>query len=249
MIEDRYRVMIVDDEPLALADLAHMLSRHPDVEVCWRASGVSEAAEILVDATPDIAFLDVMLGDGNGFDIVPLFPPSTEIIFVTAYNEHAVRAFEVNALDYLTKPVGEERLEEAIQRCFARTRVCPEAPGYRSYRSGDTIFIQTGKERRFVSLARLQMIRSDGGNYLALHFDEGETLLVRSTLDRWEGCLPEVFVRIHRTTIVNLHAIRRFWSEGAGVYCIEVAEHEAPLRVSRGRAATLKKLMDGRTPG
>ena len=246
MLPRRYKAMIVDDEPLALADLKYTASRHPALEVQWETAGVRETLAVLPSATPDVVFLDIMLGAGSGFDLLPHFSPATSIIFVTAFEQYAVRAFEINALDYLLKPVSEARLHEAVGRLS--TGPVLEKHKAQQLRPQDPLFICTRQERQFVPLENILMIRSEGGNYTTFHLNNGNTPVVRATLNHWERRLPpKQFVRVHRTAIVNLHAVRRFWNEGNGGHFVELANIDSPIRVSRNRVGTLKQILDRRS--
>jgi two-component system LytT family response regulator len=234
-----YRALVVEDEPLARADLVYLLGRHPQVEVRWQAASLQEAKAILASEAPDVVFLDVMLGDGDGFDVVPYVAPSTALVFVTAHSEHAIRAFEVNALDYLLKPVRAERLHESIER-LGSTR--PDAQAAREYLPGDRVLVQDGYRRCFVALCDLQLLRAEGGNYATLFLGRGDNLTVRMTLKHWERRLPaELFCRIHRQAIVNLQHVEQFWKEGDSAYFVRVRGLDESIRVSRGRISELKR--------
>lgn len=247
MTPKRYSVLVVEDEPLARADLVHLLRMHPDLEVSWQASNVDEAKAVLATESPDILFLDVLLGEGNGFDVVPYAPPSAEIVFVTAHDEHAVRAFEVNALDYLTKPVSPERLAESVRR--VKRASGSSQKGTQSLVPSDQVFVRDGSKRCFVSLRDLLVLSSEGGNYTTLLLRSGESFTVRATLKGWEERLPgETFVRVHRTTIINLLEIRQLWKETGAVY-IELSGIVDPIRVSRSRVSRVKRLLERHSLG
>lgn len=241
-----FKALVVEDEPFARTDLIHIIGRHPDVHVCWEAASLREAQDILRAEVPDIVFLDVLLGDGNGFDVVPLVPLSTEIIFVTAHGEHALRAFEVNALDYLTKPVSEKRFEETMRRIKSPRRGHPHGT-VSSYLPNDSVLVKDGQKRHIVPLQEVLMLHSEGGNYTTLLLRGGKNHTVRMTLKQWEECLPkELFARIHRTTLISLDYVRQFWKAAAGSYFVQVVEVEQPIRVSRSRVSQLKSLLDPR---
>ncbi|MDD2672217.1 MAG: response regulator, partial [Syntrophales bacterium] len=142
------KAIIIDDEPLARDDLRGMLAKYPFVKIAGEAADIKESAALLSKTRVDVVFLDVQLRGGSGFDLVPLIPSSAEIVFFTAYDEYAIRAFEVNALDYLLKPVTEERLGASLRRlkdCF-RNKVSP-SDTLMSLRPDDRMFIKTDTER------------------------------------------------------------------------------------------------------
>jgi two-component system LytT family response regulator len=170
-------------------------------------------------------FLDIDLGGGNGFDLVPHIAPAARIIFVTAHNDYAVRAFEVNALDYLLKPVSAARLAASLTRVAAATVAAvatssaapvetPPAAGdserlLGSLAAGDRVFLKNDRGARFVPLADLAAIISCD-NYTDVFVADGSHFLVRRSLKAWESALPsEIFVRVHRQALINLSQLER----------------------------------------
>ena len=125
------KAIIIDDEPFIRHDLREMLSAHKDIEVAGEAGTIAAAKNLLQSSRFDVVFLDIQLRGGSGFDLVPFVHPSAAIIFITAHDEFAVRAFEINALDYLLKPVTTDRLTESLKRLAHRTKTPPEEPSSR----------------------------------------------------------------------------------------------------------------------
>lgn len=202
------RALIIEDEPAARADLRALLAAHPQVTVVGEAETVDTARARLAAGGYDLVFLDVNLIGGNGFDLLPFVPDTARVVFATAYEHHAIRAFEVNALDYLLKPIAPARLAECLRRHRAapaaidRAATDPAAPP--RLRGDDQVFLKTGVlTGRFARVSDIGVI-SSSSNYTEVALAGGQVLLVRRTLKEWEALLPaEDFVRAHRTVIVN----------------------------------------------
>ena len=245
------KTLIIDDEPYVRADLRRMLADHPEVEIIGEAATVPRALEMLEQKQPDVVFLDVQLIGGSGFDLVPAIRPPTQIVFFTAHDEYAVRAFEVNALDYLLKPVSSERLAETISRLLHRRRGAAAVPQpEKAFKRDDQVFIRNEREQRFVNLGEIAAVTSIGGNYTAVHMTDGTRSVVRRTLKQWETLLPDdLFYRVHRATIVNLHRIQCARRDSSGACTAIMAGIEEPLEVSRRCAARLKEMVDRQVQG
>ncbi len=201
------KAILIDDEPAARDDLRRLLAAHPEVAIAGEAGRVVAAEELLRTADYELVFLDVELRGGTSFDLLPHVRPEARIIFVTAHSHYAVRAFEINALDYLVKPITAARLAEALRR-IASTPVT-EAPAPPCLIPTDLVHLKIGNgTTRFVALAAIACIESDE-NYSTVRLGDGTHVLVRRTLKAWLDALPAgQFVRVHRTTIVNLACYR-----------------------------------------
>ena len=201
------RTLIIDDEPAARDDLRRLLAAHAEVAIAGEAGRLAAAEELLRTADYDLVFLDVELRGGTGFDLLPHVRPEARIVFVTAHAHYAVRAFEVNALDYLLKPIVAARLEAALLR--VATNPGEPAPAAGSLIPTDLVHVKIGNgTTRFVALADIVAIESEE-NYSEARLGNGTRLLVRRTLKSWADMLPAgQFVRVHRTTIVNLSRYR-----------------------------------------
>ncbi len=204
------RALIIDDEAPARAALRGLLRAHPEIALAGEADTMKCAAERLGRGDYDVVFLDVQLRGGTGFDLVPLVRPEARIVFVTASDRHAVRAFEVNALDYLIKPVRPARLAAAIARAAAPAAE-PSSPGAPApaLAPDDSVYLRMGNgTSRFVALTEIAAIAANE-NYSEAHLGDGSRLLVRRTMKSWEDALPPSrFVRVHRATIINLARYR-----------------------------------------
>ena len=246
----KLNAIIIDDEPFVRDDLRDMLAAHELVVVAGVAGTVAEARKQLAATGFDVVFLDIQLRGGSGFDLVPFINPSADIIFITAHDEFAVRAFEINALDYLLKPVAADRLAESIARLKRDLRPEPAGPvSAEHFKPDDSVFIRTDFGQMFVSLDEISAINSIGGNYAAIYLKNREKLIARKTLKQWEAILPEsVFIRIHRASIINTGFIERiaYDSDGSGV--VHLSGQEETFAVSRRLLPSLKSAHKDRAP-
>jgi two-component system, LytTR family, response regulator len=202
------RVFLVEDEPPAMRKLERLTAAESDLEVCGKAATCAEAIKGIVEASPDLVVLDIRLPDGTGFEIVQEVEGTVDepphVIFITAYDEHAVRAFEVEALDYLLKPVSQERFSAAIRR--ARERLADE-PHPVARRHAKRFLVERLKAAYFLPVDSIRHIAADR-NYALLYSEMGEFAL-RTTMDAIERRLdPAEFARVSRSAIVRIAAIR-----------------------------------------
>lgn len=204
------RGLIIDDEAPARAALRGLLRAHPEIVLAGEADTLAEARTRLAGQDYDLVFLDVQLRGGTGFDLVPFVRADAPVVFVTAFDEHAVRAFEVNALDYLIKPVRPQRLADALRRIAShRPDPAASAAPVRALAPDDLVHLKIGNgSTRFVALADIAVIESNE-NYSEAYLGDGTRLFVRRTMKCWEDTLPAShFVRVHRSTIINLARYR-----------------------------------------
>lgn len=234
------RALIIDDETPARTDLRNSLRAHPEVTIVGEAGLLDDARGLLRSAAYDLVFLDVQLLGGTGFDLVPDVQPEARIIFVTAHDEFAVRAFEVNALDYLTKPVRVGRLAETIRRLLSPSHApfAPDADGTLSF--ADLVAVKTGLgARRLVRVADLAVLTSED-NYTLLTLTSGDHFLVRQTLGSWDERLPAShFMRVHRRAIVNLTLVEGYEHRNEEIMTIRLATLDEPVRARREHCAEL----------
>ena len=238
------RALIVDDERRARQSVRSALADQPDVEVVAEASTVDEAADHVRRSAPDVIFLDVQMRTENGFDLLKRVDRPMQVIFVTAYDEYAARAFEVNALDYLLKPIGPDRLTEALNRARASASSLPQqqsSAASNAFRYDDVFLCDEGHRPRFVRIQDIVYIKADG-NYTELHLLDGDTVLTLTALHTWEQRLPDAhFARIHRSTIVQIGCVDRMERTPNATYEAHVPTRDTPLAVSRRRGAALKE--------
>jgi two-component system, LytTR family, response regulator len=223
------RVLVVDDEPLARRNLAALLKPDPAVATVAECGSGLEAIEVIRKSQPDLVFLDVQMPECDGFDVLERLGselPST-IIFVTAHNEYALRAFEAGALDYLLKPFDDARFQRALARAKEKiARYAPHGP-----RRLERLAIKSPGRVLFVNVADIDWIEA-ADYYACLHVGES-THLIRRTLAELERDVgPERFFRTHRSVIVHLQRIRGLELQSDGEYAV-VLKNGAQLRLSR----------------
>jgi two-component system LytT family response regulator len=224
------RALIIDDEASARTDLRAALAAHPEIQIIGEAATVKTAKPLLARDDYEIVFLDIQIVGGTGFDLVPDVRPGARIIFVTAHNQYAVRAFEVNALDYLLKPVRTDRLASALARLGQPAR---EQESTTEFRPDDLVHLNSGQQARFARLADLCVIESQE-NYTLAHLVDNTRVLVRRSLKSWEETLPgSVFFRVHRTMIVNLTRVTGFRRDGPKSVLLTVTGASEAVPVSR----------------
>ncbi len=240
------RTIIIDDERLARKEMRSMLERFPNIEIIGEAATADEAVEMIEREKPDLIFLDIQMPGKTGFDMLEELEYVPKVIFVTAYDEYALKAFEVNALDYLLKPVEDHRLEEAINKVQQSKSPNPEElrlPVENDSRLApeDQIFLKDGEKCWFVMLKDVRVFESEG-NYVRVYFDNYKPLILKS-LNNLEKRLDERdFFRINRKFIVNLKEITHIepWFNGGMQIKLK---NGVNLEVSRRQAARFKDLM------
>lgn len=236
----KLKALIVDDERLARRELAFLLQKHPEVEVVGEASSIKEAVPLVEKLHPDLIFLDVQMPRENGFELFERTPVSAEVIFVTAHDEYAVRAFEVNALDYLMKPVNPLRLQQAIER-FLDNGPKPSGIESGALAYDDTIFVAVGQAPRFVKLSSIVCILAEG-DYSRLMGPTGSMGLVLKSMKEWEALLPEKhFCRIQRSVIINCERVERFEPWFNSSYQVYLQNLAQPFAMSRRLAKRFRE--------
>jgi two-component system LytT family response regulator len=208
--------LIVDDERLVRNEIRRMLDGHDSVEVVGEAADATEAEAAVDTLAPDLLLLDVQMPEASGFDLLERLDEVPHVVFVTAYDEYAIRAFEVNALDYLVKPVEEERLAEALETVQERAALSEDAAGPAPQTAApdededldtltvdDQVFVKDGRRCWFIRLEKVRLFEA-AGNYTRLYFDGEEPLVHRSLSSLEERLEPERFFRASRQHILNL---------------------------------------------
>ena len=244
--------MLIDDEPPARATLRQLLSVHPEVRVVGEAGLLAEARQLLARDDYDLVFLDIQLRGGTGFDLAPLVHERARIIFVTGFDSHALRAFEINALDYLVKPLQPARLSESLRRVTALSPLAATSlpPSLHVLAPGDTAYVKTGPgAMRFLPLHAIVTI-SSADNYSEVTLATGERVLTRQTLAIWEGLLPPShFMRVQRTLIVNLFRIEGIAHEGRDRTLLRIADRREPVPSRREDWPLLRVRLMALRPG
>jgi two-component system LytT family response regulator len=253
---EQIRVLIVDDEPVARRGLRNQLKKAGDIEVIGEAGNGRDAVETIVQTRPDLVFLDVQMPLLDGFRVIETLaeedlPPA--IVFVTAFDEHAIHAFEINALDYLLKPVDPKRLQKTLQRAREQIRSTRTVERdeklfalLRDLKSLKTEYLQrfvVKKDGRifFLDANEIEWVSSEG-NYVQLH-SRGKTHLLRETMDRLECKLnPREFIRIRRSTIVRTDVIKELQPLFNGEYGV-ILKDGTQLQSSRRYRKNLDALL------
>jgi two-component system, LytTR family, response regulator len=200
------RTLLIDDEHLAIAELTHMLAAYADIEIVGKAQEAGTAIQLIRHEKPDLIFLDINMPEKNGFDMLSELDEAPQVIFVTAYDQYAIKAFEVNALDYLLKPVNKTRLEEAVSK--VKRQMQKEASAPETLPIHKRIFIKDGEQCFFAPLSDICIFES-AGNYVKVFFDHKKPLLHRS-LNYMEERLPgSHFFRASRQHIINIEFIKK----------------------------------------
>lgn len=243
------KAAIVDDERLAREELRGLLAEHEFIEIIGEAASAKAALDLVEEKKPDLIFLDVEMPGMNGFDFLEILPaPQPHVIFVTAYDAFAVRAFEVNALDYLMKPVHPQRLATALAKVRAKIdaeecespcegEVVPKED--KPFDENDRIFVKDGDHCWFIPIGELRLMETDG-NFTRLYIKNGKPLLYR-TLNSLEERMPTtMFIRANRSQIVNMRHIKEmqpWFSGGVKAILTDGTEVEFSRRQTRALRA------------
>ncbi|MCG3118013.1 MAG: Transcriptional regulatory protein BtsR [bacterium] len=235
------KTLIVDDEWLVRSELKMMLADYPEITVVGEAANVAQAIPLIQQTRPAVIFLDIQMPGATGFDLLEQADIAAKIIFITAYDKYAIRAFEVNALDYLLKPISKERLAKAIQRLGTNEPAHPAEKKKAGY--DDAIYVIINGALKFIKLSLLKCISAEG-NYSYIYYAGKPRVLVSKTLQEWEELLPEkYFVRIHRSTIVNFTYVEKVKKLKSYSQEVFVQGVEKPFIMSRRYAFKLKHLL------
>ncbi len=231
--------VIVDDERLARQELIRLLDHYPEVNIIAEADSVDSASRVLNHQKFDVLFLDIELAGESGFDILEYIRDPVEVVFVTAYDEYAIRAFDVNAVDYLLKPVNPRRLRKTINRLLQETARNASEPS--ALCMDDSVVIKADQSFQFVKLKDMLYIQAEG-DYTRVRLSENKEIWTSKTMKVWEVCLPQKhFSRIHRSTILNINYIARVEPWFNGAFHIYLSSLNEPLVLSRRYASRFKE--------
>jgi two-component system LytT family response regulator len=232
------KTLIVDDERLAVEGLKMLLEDYPNIQILGSAACLDEAVCIIDDEKPDLIFLDIQLQGETGFDLFTRIPIESKVVFVTAFDQYAVRAFEVNALDYLLKPVSKKRFAATINRVYKESNDADNNP--QNFEYNDVIFLNAGTIR-FARIRNIKLITAEGDYSRIWIHNEKDEMLLRS-LKAWEAILPgKYFYRVHRSSIVNLDYIETIEKTTSNRYLLYLSHFDQPIVISQRRSADLKK--------
>jgi two-component system LytT family response regulator len=233
------KALLVDDERLARNQLRAQLTKFPEFQVIAEADSVPKALEAVQRFQPHVVFLDIQMPGQTGFDFLEQASGDFKTIFVTAFDRFALRAFEVNALDYLMKPVGFSRLATAVRRLSVLEPVRPRKAVPMDY--SDYLFLSDGAGARFVKLCAVKYIAA-AGPYSEVFTTDGHKWMLLEPIKDWEERLPRAqFVRTHRSCIINLDYVVRLQPLGNNTYHVFLRDQAAPLPISRRYALALKR--------
>jgi two-component system LytT family response regulator len=240
------KVVLIDDERLARNELKKLLAEFPELDIVGEASNANEGVEKIKSLEPDLIFLDIQMPGKTGFDLLTMLEHTPEIIFTTAYDEYAIRAFEVNALDYLLKPIEPKRLADAIYKLKeineSEVAQISDTSSNRSLLSEqDQVFVKDGERCWFVRLSEIRLFESVG-NYAKVYFGANKPLILKSLNALEERLDPKVFFRANRKHIINLRSIEKVEPYFNGGLLLELKGGDK-VEVSRRQAVKFKEMM------
>ena len=245
------KTIIIDDERLARNELKRLLEEFPKIHVVAEAANAEEAIELIDEHQPDLLFLDIQMPGKNGFELLEIIEDRVpEVIFTTAFDEYALKAFEYNALDYLMKPIDSSRLAEAITKVEAeikRSEKRSADPNVQYLTENDQVFVKDGEKCWFVKLGKVRLFESMG-NYVRLHFEDQKPMILKSLNSLEERLDPKSFFRANRKHIINLQWVEKIepWFSGGLLVTLKGGEKSTPLEkieISRRQAIKFKDLM------
>lgn len=241
------KALLIDDERLARNELRRLLDNFPRVEIVGEAANAEEGKKLIEELHPDLIFLDIQMPGKNGFELLESLEDdhTPEVIFTTAYDEYALKAFEYNALDYILKPIDLPRLSEAIQRVteeFDRKHAQKEVIERNALGEEDHVFIKDGEKCWFVKLGKVRLFESMG-NYVRLHFDDQKPLVLKSLNALEDRLDPQVYFRANRKHIINLHWIEKIEPWFSGGLLVTLRSSGEKIEISRRQAIRFKDML------
>jgi two-component system LytT family response regulator len=236
------KALIVDDSKLARQELKHLLKKFDDIEILGEAENATIAIEKILDLNPDLLFLDIQMPDKDGFEMLQELEAAPEVIFITAFNQYAMKAFDHNALDYLQKPVKEDRLALALEKASEKIRLRKDTEKSRKTLGIDKqVFVKDGESCWFVNLSEVRVLEIMG-SYTRIYFNKQKPMIPRS-LNYMESRLdPESFFRANRQQIINLKFVERIEPWFSGTLKVYLKDGEA-IEVSRRQSIKFREIM------
>lgn len=240
-----YKAIVVDDERLARAGLKSLLKKYDDIDVVGEAGNADEALVLIKEVNPDVVFLDIQMPEKTGFELLEMLPKSPLVVFITAYDEYALKAFQINALDYLLKPVEAKRLDETIDKIRDRLSMITHKETSSRPKSvdilseHDQVFVKDGDRCWFVKLVDISLFESEG-NYVRVYFDNFRPLIHRSLNALDERLDEKLFFRASRKHIINLKWIEKIepWFNGGLMVSLKGGQK---VEISRRQATKFKE--------
>ncbi|UII22051.1 LytR/AlgR family response regulator transcription factor [Fulvivirga ligni] len=237
------KALIIDDERLARKELINLLKDYSQIEIVGEAANADEAFEMINELHPDLLFLDIQMPGKTGFELLEMLDNVPHVIFTTAYDEFALKAFEVNALDYLLKPIQTERLNESLNKLLKKSEPVKEVAieDQKKLTLSDQVFVKDGDKCWFVRLSDVRLFESDG-NYIKVYFDNNKPMIHKSLNALDEKLDTRSFFRASRKHIVNLSWVESIepWFNGGLMVKLKGGDK---VEVSRRQAAKFKEMM------
>jgi two-component system LytT family response regulator len=237
------KAIIIDDERLARQELKNLLASYPEINVVAEANNAETAIENIKQLKPDVIFLDIQMPGKNGFELLEDISGVPEVVFVTAYDEYAIRAFEINALDYLLKPVQSNRLADTVKKILNKDIFEKQETKEQTQplNDNDQVFVKDGERCWFVKLGDIRLFESEG-NYVRVHFEKNRPLILRSLNNLDHRLNNRTFFRASRKHIINLKWVESIenWFNGGLMVKLKGGEQ---IEISRRQAAKLKDIM------
>uniref|UniRef100_UPI004047F181 LytR/AlgR family response regulator transcription factor n=2 Tax=Roseivirga sp. TaxID=1964215 RepID=UPI004047F181 len=236
------KALIIDDERLARKELTNLLQEYPEIDIVGEAVNAEDALEKIEALKPDLLFLDIQMPGKTGFELLQSLDNVPEVIFTTAYDEYALKAFDFNALDYLLKPIEPDRLKESINKLLKRAQ--PDeaiSTDERKLGPSDRVFVKDGDKCWFVKLENIRLFESDG-NYIKIYFDNFKPMIHKSLNALDERLDDRAFFRASRKHIINLTWVESIesWFNGGLMVVLRGGDK---VEVSRRQAARFKEMM------
>ena len=235
------RALIVDDERLARVELTKLLEKFPEIEIVGEASNGEEAIDKIEELNPELVFLDIQMPGMTGFEVLEHLHLVPQIIFVTAYDEYALKAFEANALDYILKPVELTRLEKAINKVIEQKEEESLNTSTEKLSYDSQIFIKDGEKCWFVKMGKIRMFESEG-NYVRIYFEDSKPMILKSLNNLEKRLSDKEYFRISRKYIINLTWVEKVeaWFNGGLRVTLKSGDK---LEISRRQTSRFKELM------
>lgn len=237
------RALIIDDERLARKELTNLLQEYPEIEIVGEAVNAEDAEEKIQSLQPDLLFLDIQMPGKTGFELLETLDSVPDVVFTTAYDEYALKAFDFNALDYLLKPIEPDRLKETITKLISRPKKEAVAEIVSDQKLGpqDRVFVKDGDKCWFVKLENIRLFESDG-NYIKIYFDNFKPMIHKSLNALDEKLDDRSFFRASRKHIINLTWVESIesWFNGGLMVVLRGGDK---VEVSRRQAARFKEMM------
>jgi two-component system, LytTR family, response regulator len=231
------KALIIDDEPLARRELRRLLAVHPSIEIAGEASDIDEAHRCIESLAPDLVFLDIQMPGGTGFDLLARLDCAPRVIFTTAYDRYAVKAFDVNALDYLLKPIEPERLAAALDKLQSTPPAANRATDKEL--PLEQLFVRDGPRCWFIPLRDVSVFSAEG-NYVRIQWGQERPLLGRSLAALESKLDPQRFFRANRQQIINLQLVRSVDLGAAGRLHVQLDDGRE-IQISRRQARQFRE--------